>query len=93
MSDTSVKTKPIKRTISGEILIYNLIIYNDDINSFTWIIKSLIEICKHTPEQAQQCAMITHNTGKCIVKQDSQCKLNPLLIALKERNIKCSIDV
>jgi ATP-dependent Clp protease adaptor protein ClpS len=42
---------------------YVLIVWNDDINTFDWVIKTLIEVCKHEPEQAEQCAMIVHFKG------------------------------
>jgi ATP-dependent clp protease adaptor protein clpS len=45
-----------------------LVLYNDDVNTFDFVIESLIEVCKHTLEQAEQCTMLVHYKGKCTVK-------------------------
>jgi len=45
-----------------------IVLYNDDVNTFDHVINTLIAACEHTPEQAEQCAIITHYNGKCIVK-------------------------
>jgi ATP-dependent Clp protease adaptor protein ClpS len=47
---------------------YVLVLCNDDINSFEYVMLTLVSICKHTKEQAEQCAMITHYKGKCDIK-------------------------
>lgn len=47
---------------------YILVLYNDEINTFDHVIKSLVEICGHDPVQAEQCAMIVHFKGSCEVK-------------------------
>lgn len=47
---------------------YRLILHNDDVSSFDWVIECLIEVCDHEYEQATQCAHIVHNNGKCDVK-------------------------
>jgi ATP-dependent Clp protease adaptor protein ClpS len=46
-----------------------LIVYNDDINTFDWVIDTLISVCKHSNEQAEQCTIIIHYKGKCSVKE------------------------
>jgi ATP-dependent Clp protease adaptor protein ClpS len=46
-----------------------LVIYNDDVNTFDWVIDTLIEVCGHTSEQAEQCTLIIHYKGKCSVKE------------------------
>jgi ATP-dependent Clp protease adaptor protein ClpS len=46
-----------------------LLLYNDDVNSFDHVIECLMRICKHQPEQAEQCALIVHFKGKCVVKK------------------------
>ncbi|SVA61132.1 uncharacterized protein METZ01_LOCUS113986, partial [marine metagenome] len=45
-----------------------IILYNDDINTFEHVIKTLIAVCDHTPQQAEQCSLIVHYKGKCSVK-------------------------
>jgi ATP-dependent Clp protease adaptor protein ClpS len=51
-----------------DVKTHKLTIYNDDENSYEYIIACLIRFCKHDPIQAEQCAVIAHNTGKCAVK-------------------------
>ena len=48
---------------------YSLVVWNDEVNSFDWVIQTLIEVCNHSTEQAEQCAMIIHTQGKYAVKQ------------------------
>lgn len=47
---------------------YKLLMYNDDIHSFPYIMACLIRFCEHEPLQAEQCAFLAHNNGKCSVK-------------------------
>lgn len=51
-----------------DVKTHKLTVYNDDVNSYEYIMACLIRFCKHDPIQAEQCAIIAHNTGKCIVK-------------------------
>lgn len=69
-----------------------LILYNDEINSFDFIIKSLIEICGHSPEQAEQCATIAHYKGSCDIKKGLRPDLLPLQLEFVRRNIKALIE-
>lgn len=46
----------------------SLVVFNDDVNTFDWVIETLIEVCGHTPHQAEQCTIIIHFKGKCSVK-------------------------
>lgn len=48
--------------------VYKLVLYNDDFNTFDFVIECLIEICYHTLEQAEQCTILVHYKGKCTVK-------------------------
>ena len=69
----------------------DLIIYNDDVNTFDHVIDSLITVCKHEIVQAEQCTWIIHYNGKCAVKKDSMTKLKPMRDALCERGINAKI--
>jgi ATP-dependent Clp protease adaptor protein ClpS len=69
-----------------------LVVWNDDVNTFDWVIQSLIEICGHTEEQAEQCALLIHYTGKYAVKEDSFEKLRPQKEALLDRGIDATIE-
>lgn len=69
-----------------------LIVYNDDVNTFDWVIEALVEICHHTPEQAEQCAYIIHNKGKYAVKHGSFRLLKPMKDSIVDRGIQVTIE-
>ena len=69
----------------------DLVVYNDDINTFDHVISTLIKVCKHTKEQAEQCAMIIHYKGKCAVKNGSFKELKPMKEAICEQGIDARI--
>lgn len=58
--------------------IYKLILHNDDIHTFDYVIDALIEVCKHNLEQAEQCTMLVHYKGKCTVKTGALDVLKPM---------------
>jgi len=70
-----------------------LIVWNDEVNTFEWVIETLIDICGHTPEQAEQCALIIHSQGKYAVKYGSYDVLKPLCDAITERGINATVEV
>jgi ATP-dependent Clp protease adaptor protein ClpS len=72
--------------------LYNLIVWNDNVNTFDWVIETLIEVCDHTPEQAEQCACIIHHHGKYAVKQGDYETLNPMREAIIDRGINATIE-
>jgi ATP-dependent Clp protease adaptor protein ClpS len=74
-----------------EDVLHSLIVWNDDVNTFDWVAKSLVEICGHSPEQAEQCAIIIHQKGKYAVKKGSYEQLRPQCNALLDRGIQASI--
>ncbi len=69
-----------------------LVVHNDDVNTFDWVIESLMEICGHNYEQAEQCAMIIHFKGKYAVKKGSYEDMNPMRVALIDRGINATIE-
>jgi ATP-dependent Clp protease adaptor protein ClpS len=69
-----------------------LILYNDEVNTFDFVIDSLIEVCKHEYEQAEQCALTAHLTGKCHVKSGDFNELKPMFEALTFRGLTVSIE-
>lgn len=71
--------------------IYKLVLYNDDVNTFDFVIDCLLEICKHTLEQAEQCTMLVHYKGKCTVKTGDLKLLKPMQKSLSERGLTCEI--
>jgi ATP-dependent Clp protease adaptor protein ClpS len=72
---------------------YSLIVWNDEINTFEWVIDALIEICGHTEEQALQCAMIIHTQGKYAVKNGEYDALKFMCDAITERGIGATIEI
>ena len=72
--------------------LYEIILYNDDVNTFDWVIASLIEVCEHVPEQAEQCAVLVHYKGKCAVKSGAYDELEPRCTNLLERGLSAEIQ-
>ena len=72
--------------------IQQLVVHNDDVNTFDWVIQALVEICQHTEEQAEQCSLIIHFKGKAIVKEGEFSKLHPLKNGLSDRGINATIE-
>src|SRR5688500_10272562 len=70
----------------------NLIVWNDEVNTFEWVIESLVDICKHSYEQAEQCAYIIHFRGKYSVKQGSFEDLKPMCEAIIDRGIGATVE-
>lgn len=72
---------------------HSLIVWNDEVNTFDWVIATLIEICGHNEQQAEQCAMLIHTKGKYAVKEGGYDTLKPMCDAITERGIGASIEV
>jgi ATP-dependent Clp protease adaptor protein ClpS len=70
----------------------HLVVFNDEVNTFDFVIESLIKICQHDPIQAEQCTFIIHFNGKCSVKDGSYNKLRPMCEALLDRGLSATID-
>jgi ATP-dependent Clp protease adaptor protein ClpS len=69
----------------------DLVVFNDDVNTFEYVIDTLIKICRHTQEQAEQCTLLIHYKGKCAVKQGSFEELVPMRNAICERGISAEV--
>lgn len=69
-----------------------LLVYNDDFNTFDWVIESLMEICSHTYEQSEQLSLIVHFKGKATVKTESFNILKPMKDALIDRGLSAVIE-
>lgn len=70
----------------------SIVLFNDDRNDFAFVIACLIKYCYHTPMQAEQCALITHNVGKCVVKNGSLGELFAMNVALQECGLTSEIQ-
>ncbi len=72
---------------------FSLIVWNDEVNTFEWVIDTLQEVCGHSYEQAEQCAYIIHFKGKYAVKHGDYEDLKPQCDAITERGIGATIEV
>lgn len=79
---------------SSELLEENksLILFNDDHNTFDFVIETLIDVCEHDPLQAEQCALIVHHKGKCQVKSGTYNELKPSFREMSDRDLTVAID-
>ncbi|MAZ71946.1 MAG: hypothetical protein CMC70_02245 [Flavobacteriaceae bacterium] len=68
-----------------------IVLYNDDVNTFDHVIDTLIYACEHTPEQAEQCSIIVHYKGKCTVKTGALTELKPRCSMLLDVGLSAEI--
>ena len=71
---------------------FQLIVWNDDVNSFDWVIDTLIKVCGHEPEQAEQCTLLIHFKGKCSVKNGGYDTLKSMKVAIIDRGINATVE-
>jgi ATP-dependent Clp protease adaptor protein ClpS len=76
---------------TGSSDVNDLVVFNDDINTFEHVIDALVKICQHSPEQAEQCTLIIHYKGKCTVKTGSFNDLKAMRQAICDRGISAEI--
>jgi ATP-dependent Clp protease adaptor protein ClpS len=88
-TETQELTKIV--TVEKDAVEHEIILFNDEVNTFDWVIVSLMEVCQHSAEQAEQCALITHYKGKCGVKSGSWDELKPRCENLLERGLSAEI--
>ena len=69
-----------------------IVIFNDDVNTFDHVIDCLIMYCEHEPLQAEQCALIIHNNGRCEVKTGDYEELKPICSFLLEEGLSAQIE-
>lgn len=91
-TDTEILLDPTVEIEINEVKLRELILYNDDFNTFEFVIDSLVEICNHDLLQAEQCTYIIHYNGKCAVKSGTYDVLNPLRVALCDRGLSAVVD-
>ncbi|KAB5488275.1 MULTISPECIES: ATP-dependent Clp protease adaptor ClpS [Flagellimonas] len=68
-----------------------IVLFNDNVNTFDHVIETLINVCEHTPEQAEQCSLIVHYNGKCTVKTGEYSYLKPKCSKLLEAGLSAEI--
>ena len=69
----------------------DLVVFNDDYNTFDHVINTLIRVCEHSQEQAEQCTWIIHYKGKCAVKTGSEIDLKPKRDAICDAGIQAEV--
>lgn len=93
--DNNIVIETEETTVLEEVVLTDkaeLIVYNDDYNTFDWVIESFMEICGHTYEQSEQLSLIVHFKGKAAVKTGSMDELKPMKDALVERGLSAVIE-
>ena len=68
-----------------------IVLFNDDVNTFEHVIQTLITACEHSPEQAEQCSLIVHYNGKCTVKTGEYDDLKPRCSKLLQAGLSAEI--
>lgn len=89
----STKEK-IHEEVALEEAVHNqneIVMYNDNVNTFDHVIETLIRVCRHTAEQAEQCSLIVHYNGKCTVKTGEYNELRPQCTQLLEAGLSAEI--
>lgn len=87
----STKEKTSKKPSLEHRTENEILLYNDDVNTFDHVIETLIYACDHTPEQAEQCSIIVHYNGKCAVKTGSYDDLKPRCTILLDAGLTAEI--
>ncbi len=87
-----------KEKVSEELLLdeetvkhNEIVLFNDEVNTFEHVILTLIDVCEHTPEQAEQCSLIVHYKGKCTVKTGEYKELEPRCTKLLQAGLSAEI--
>lgn len=79
-------------TLLLETELRDLVLWNDDVNTFEFVIETLIDVCRHDPIQAEQCTYLVHHSGKCAVKRGEYSELVPIHNALSARGLTSTIE-
>jgi ATP-dependent Clp protease adaptor protein ClpS len=89
----STKEKVLEEVLVEDAIGTNneIVLYNDDVNTFDHVINTLIRVCRHTAEQAEQCSLIVHYNGKCTVKTGEYKELKPQCTQLLEAGLNAEI--
>lgn len=89
---TDTFTEDLIDTVEKLVDQKKLVVYNDDVNTFDWVIQSLVEVCNHNPLQAEQCSMLIHYKGKAAVKEGELDELKPMKDGLSDRGLSVTIE-
>lgn len=88
-----MSTKVLEEVLTEEQVSNNneIVLYNDEVNTFDHVINTLMKVCRHTPQQAEQCSLIVHYNGKCTVKTGEMKDLEPQCSSLLEAGLSAEI--
>ena len=89
--ETEVEVLEENEIVVDEIKLYTIVVFNDETNTFDYVIETLVEVCEHSLEQAEQCTLIIHFKGKCAVKNGDFDELAPVRNAICKRGISAEI--
>jgi ATP-dependent Clp protease adaptor protein ClpS len=92
-TQTNTKYQEETDTLTATEAYCTLIVWNDEVNTFDWVIETLVDVCGHSHQQAEQCAVIIDSKGKYAVKEGSYEILKPQCDAITERGIGATIEV
>ena len=89
----TTETHVLEQVVLKEKVVLNneIVLFNDDVNTFDHVIETLIAVCDHTAEQAEQCAILVHYKGKCTVKTGSMKELVPKCMLLLDAGLSAEI--
>lgn len=98
LDQSNIGTMSAKEKVSEEVLldeqavtVNEIVLFNDDVNTFEHVIDTLVTVCEHTPEQAEQCSLIVHYNGKCTVKTGEYNDLKPRCTRLLQAGLSAEI--
>lgn len=91
MINTKEKIQEELDVLENEANLNEIVLYNDEVNTFDHVIETLINVCDHTPEQAEQCSIIVHYKGKCTVKTGAYDDLKPRCTMLLNAGLSAEI--
>lgn len=92
INDQDTQTEELVENQEKTSVINNIILYNDEVNTFDFVIDSLIKVCKHDSLQAEQCTYLVHYAGKCAVKSGSFDELEPICETLLNMGLTAAIE-
>ncbi len=93
LSDAITEVLVEEEKKATELQLSQLLVFNDDFNTFDWVIQCFMEVCNHTFEQSEQLSLIVHYKGRAIVKTGDMEKLKPMKEALVERGLSAVIEL
>lgn len=91
MGSTKKKIQADVAVLEKAVNKHEIVLFNDDVNTFDFVIDTLVEVCDHTLEQAEQCAMLVHYKGKCTVKTGAYNDLKPRCSKLLTKGLSAEI--